>query len=592
MAAPGRNTRFSISAMAAILLASCAGSALAQDAAPAADAAPVADAGVTAQQLLDANSDSANWLMYNRTYDGQRFSPLDEINRDTVKGLKLAYTVALAPPTGALGNFKFAGLEGTPLVRDGHMYLTDGLSRVYKIDLTSGKRGTIEWIMDPQAEFAPGVVEPPNNKGVALLGNNVYSLSFDGRLTATDAETGDVVWEQLVQTDPKQAFTMSPLAIGNSILIGTANGDSGGRHWIQSRDATTGDLNWQFNTIPGPDEPGGDSWKDKTNNWENGGGAPWNTGTYDPATNVTYWGVGNPFPAYDPAARPGDNLYTNSLLALDATSGKLDWHFQYTPNDAWDYDEIGAHVLVDTTVDGESRKLVTHFGRNGFYYGIDRASGAFINGGQYVDKVTWTKGLDPKTGMPVEYDASLPVQTYIPTTRPGGLDGKIDPTCPMLQGGTNYFPVSYSPKTARLYAVAFEGCANFNSTAGATVDNVIRGSVVQLDPVTGQVTKKRATDFAPYGGVLATAGNVLFSSQIDGSFEAMDAETLDVLWSVNLGSQISAPPITYSVNGKQYVAIEVGASPIDALLGYTAKGADPDAAANMQATATVYFFAL
>lgn len=159
--------------MAAILLASCAGSAMAQDAAPATDAAPVADAGVTAQQLLDANSDSANWLMYNRTYDGQRFSPLDEINRDTVKGLKLAYTVALAPPNGAFGNFKFSGLEGTPLVRDGHMYLTDGLSRVYKIDLTSGKRGSIEWIMDPQAEVAPGVVEPPNNKGVALLGNNV-----------------------------------------------------------------------------------------------------------------------------------------------------------------------------------------------------------------------------------------------------------------------------------------------------------------------------------------------------------------------------------------------------------------------------------
>ncbi len=375
---------------------------------------------------------------------------------------------------------------------------------------------------------------------------------------------------------------MAPLAIGNNILIGTANGDAGGRHFVEARDATTGASVWKFYTVPGPDEPGGDSWKDTANNWKNGGGATWNTGTYDPKSGLTYWGTGNPYPT-DPTVRPGDNLYTNSLIALNADTGKLSFHFQYTPNESWDYDEVGAHVLVDSKINGETRALVTHFGRNGFYYGLDRNNGSFVNGGQYVDKLTWSKGLDPKTGMPVEYNSSLAVQTYNPGTRPGGTED----ACPAIQGGTNYFPVSYDEKTEKLYAVAIEGCA-----VGFALSGTVTGSVVQLDPNTGAITKKRATPFIPYGGTLSTAGGLVFASQTDGTLEAMDAETLDVLWSVNLGSQIAAPPITYQVNGKQYLAIEVGGSPVIGLLGYGTKSADPDAAANIQPASTVYFFAL
>jgi alcohol dehydrogenase (cytochrome c) len=559
--------------IAILLLGGCALPALAQDA---------GTINVTADQLVKANDDAANWLMYNRTYDGHRYSPLDEINKDTVKNLKMAYSLALAPPTGAVGNYKFGGLEGTPLVVDGHMFLTDSAARVYKLDLTGGKKAVIEWVMDPETEVDPVIVEPFNNKGVALLGNNVYSLAMDGRLIATNADTGEVVWEQTVKDDPKQGFTMAPLAIGNNILIGTANGDAGGLHFIEARDAATGDSVWKFHTIPGPDEPGGDSWKGDTNAWKDGGGATWGTGTYDPATGLTYWGVGNPHPT-DPTLRPGDNLYTNSLVALNANNGKLAFHFQYTPNESWDYDEIGSHVLVKSEVNGEERALVTHFGRNGFYYGLDANNGSFVNGGQYVDKLTWSKGLDPKTGKPVEYDSSLDVQTYNPGTRPGGTEE----ACPNIQGGTNYFPVSFDEQTKKLYAVAIEGCVIGFSISGTTT-----GSVVQLDPATGAITKKAATDFIPYGGTLSTAGGLVFTSQTDGTFEARDAESLDVLWSVNLGSQIAAPPITYSVNGKQYLAIEVGASPIFDLLGYGAKSGDPDQVANMQTSATVYFFAL
>ena len=569
--------------LVATLLGSCALPAIAQDAAA---------TNVTADQLLNANADTANWLMYNRTYDGQRFSPLDQINKDNVKGLKLAYSISLMPPAGVAGNYKYAGLEGTPLVLNGKMFVTDGWSRVYKLDLTDPKRATIEWIMDPQSTPGASIVEPPNNKGVALLGKNVYSLTFDGRLIATDADTGEEVWEQNVQTDPKEGFTMAPLAIGKNILIGTANGDAGGRHWIEARDAETGEMKWQFYTVPEPGKPGSETWKDSKNNWQNGGGAPWNTGTYDPAANLTYWGTGNPFPDFDPASRPGDNLYTNSVVALDPDTGELKWHFQYTPNESWDYDEIGSHILVDADIDGQTRKLVTHFGRNGMYYGLDRANGSFVNGGQYVDKLTWTKGLDPKTGKPVEYDSAKDVQDYVLATRPGGDKGKVEEACPTLQGGTNYFPVSYNANNKKLYAVAIEGCTTFPSPTQIQMGDTFTGSVVELDPVTGKVVKKRPTPFVQYGGVLTTAGNLVFSGQVDGTFEAMDADTLDVLWSVNLGSQISAPPMTYTVNGKQYIAIEVGASPIINLQGYPAKGADPDAAANMQPASNIYFFEL
>ena len=568
---------------AAVLLASCALPAFAQDGGA---------TNVTSHQLVNADKDQANWLMYNRTYDGHRFSPLDEISTKTVGNLKMAYAIALQPPAGVAGNYKYAGLEGTPLVLDGHMFLTDGWSRVYKLDLTSGKRATIQWIMDPQNEPSAAIVEPPNNKGVALLGKNVYSLTFDGRLVATDADTGEEVWEQKVQDDPKQGFTMAPLAIGNNILIGSANGDAGGRHFIEARDAASGNSVWKFYTAPKAGEPGSETWKDTKNNIQNAGGAPWNTGTYDPATGLSYWGTGNPFPDFDPASRPGDNLYTDSLLALKADTGKLDWYFQYTPNESWDYDEIGAHVLVDTKVDGDDRKLVTHFGRNGMYYSIDRSNGSFISGGPYVDKLTWTKGLDPKTGKPIEYDPNKDVQDYVPTVRPGGKDGKVDEACPSLQGGTNYFPVSYDEQTKLLYTSAMEGCASFPPGGAINLGDSFTGSVVQLDPANGSVVKKVKTPFVPYGGVLTTAGGLLFTSTIDGTFEALDAKTMETVWSVNLGSAISAPPITYQVNGKQYLAIEVGASPIVDLEGYPSKGDDPDQAANMQPAAMVYFFAL
>ncbi|MCP8939612.1 PQQ-binding-like beta-propeller repeat protein [Alsobacter sp. SYSU M60028] len=559
-----------------------------------AQTAPAAGGGVTFERLLNPDKEPQNWLTYNRSYDGQRFSPLDQINKDTVKNLKLAYSVSLAPPLGVAGTYKYAGLTGTPIVVDGRMYVTDGFSRVYKLDVRSGKRAAIEWIMDPQYQTSSIRSEPPNNKGVAILGNTVFSVVLDGRLVATNAETGEVLWEKKVIMDPREEATAAPLVVKDLVIITSANGDRGSRGWIQARRVKDGELAWIRYTIPAPGEPGSESWQDpKKEAWKDGGGAPWNTATYDASTDTLYIGTGQPFPDYDPDARPGDNLYTNSLLALDTATGNIKWHFQYTPNESWDYDEQGAHVLVDSEVGGEKRRLVTHFGRNGMYYGLDRTNGSFVNGGKYVNKVTWTKGLDPKTGKPVEYDPTKAVQSYVPTIRPGGSGGKVEEACPSLQGGTNYFPVSYNPQTKKLYAVSHETCALFpEKGSGGRLGEQARGSVVMLDPATGTVTKKRETPFVQYGGALATAGGLVFSNQMDGTFEAMDATSLEPLWSINLGAQINAPPMTFSVNGKQYVALLVGGGPVGELLGYLAKGGDPDVAKNMQPTAVLYVFSL
>ena len=280
-------------------------------------------------------------------------------------------------------------------------------------------------------------------------------------------------------------------------------------------------------------------------------------------------------------------------VALDPDTGNIKWHFQYTPNEMWDYDEIGAHVLIDGEVSGQQRKLVTHFGRNGFYYGLDRNNGSFVNGAAYVDKVTWSKGLDSKTGKPLEYDPTKDVQSYVAATRPGGEQGKVEPACPSIQGGSNYWPVSYDPKMKRLFAVAHETCAMFPQLgSGGRLQENARGSVVQLDPATGKVTKKRITPFVPYGGALTTAGGLVFSPQIEGTFEAMDSTTLDPLWSVNLGAGINAPPISFAVGDKQYIAILVGGGGVSELLGYVAKGEDPEAAKNLQPTAMLYVFSL
>ena len=550
---------------------------------------PVMAADVTYERLL--SPEPSNWLTNNMTYNSNRYSTLDEINKDTVKGLKLAFAVPLAPASQG-SSFASSALQGTPLVEDGIMWTTDGWGRVYRIDMSKGDRGYIDWIMDPKTdpEIATGLL---NNRGVALYGDSVYSMSPDGRFIRTDKVTGEVKWEVETQQNPAEYFSMAPLAINGKIIIGPGGGDGPMRGRLEARDPENGDLLWTFWTVPGPGEPGHESWKDEA--WKTGGSATWVTGSYDPDRNELVWGIGNPYPDFEPQKRPGDNLYSNSTVAVNADTGKINWHFQYTPNDSWDFDEVGTQQLYTTDVRGTEAKVVGHFARNGFFYNLDAGTGAYVNGSQYSKQVTWTAGIDPKTGMPIEYDATKDVQTYIAETRLNaslfGPDAPDQSYCPYIEGGVNMYPTSYSPITKLTYGLGIEGCSYATRPEG----EVLTGSLTAIDVATGTVTKQLDLTSTGRGGTLATAGRIVFGGSTNGDVFAVDDTTLERLWNINLGTTIDAPPITFQINGKQYIAIMVGPGgiPLD-FHHYAALGTDEkaDTFLNFQKSSTLYVFTL
>jgi alcohol dehydrogenase (cytochrome c) len=523
---------------------------------------PAVAADVTPERLVNADKEPQNWLMNHRTYDGQRFSPLTRINKDNVKGLKLAYAVPLG---GGAGN-EFT--NATPLVEDGFLYVTDSWGVLYKIDVTSGDHGRIVWRMDPKQE------RQLRNRGAALWGNLVITGAGiePARIIATDKETGKVVWETSFPDTPNVTFTSAPLAIKDKIIIGAANGDQGVRDWIGGLDAKTGKRLWLKYTIPAPGEPGSETWKGNTNAWQTGGGAIWVTGTYDPATDQMVWGTGNPVPMFDPFHRPGDNLYTNSAISYNPDNGNMNWFFQFTPGDIWDYDEVGTHIMIDGTVAGQPRKLITHSARNGFLYTMERANGAMVMAKPYTE-VNWTKGIDQKTGKPVDYDPNKDIQTYagVGNLVPGEPLKKV---CPSQAGGNNYWPSSYSPKTKLVYIPALTNCVTitidrakhtkelgWNGGLSQTSERW-ESSITAVDPLTGEVKKSVTMKYPNYAGTLATNGGLIFNALLDGTVAAYDDTTLDELWKINVGSGFSAPPMTFEVGGKQYVAIVSGPSPV------------------------------
>jgi alcohol dehydrogenase (cytochrome c) len=523
-----------------------------------ATACPLWAAEVTPDRLVNADKEPQNWLMNHRTYDGQRFSPLARINKDTVRNLKLAYAVALG---GSAGD---EWTEATPLAENGFIYVTDSWGVLYKIDGTTGDRGRIVWRMEPKQE------KQANNRGAALSGNLVISpANWPARLLATDKETGKVVWEtNMVFGQDETRITAAPLAIKEKIIVGASGGDSGVRDWVAGLDAATGKVLWRKFTIPAPGEPGSETWKGTNNAWQTGGAAVWVTGTYDPDTNQTIWGTGNPVPMFDPFYRPGDNLYTNSAISWDPESGAMNWYFQYTPGDVWDYDEIGTHILIDSDVAGEPRKLITHSARNGHLYTMDRHNGQIIGAKPYTE-VNWTRGIDQKTGKPLEYDPAKDIQIYAGI---GNLDPALSPkkVCPSHLGGNNFWPSAYSRKTRLLYIPALSNCATItidqekhNKERGwsgglSTVTDRWESDLIAADPVTQEVRKSVHLRYANQAGMLSTAGGLVFLALLDGTVAAYDDTTLDELWKINLGTPFKAPPMTFEVNGRQYVAIASG----------------------------------
>jgi alcohol dehydrogenase (cytochrome c) len=528
---------------------------------------------VNKDRLINAQNEPQNWLMMNGDYGSTRYSKLSQINREDVKGLRLVWALAL-------GGMQDVGQNGpenevNPLIDNGFMYTTDGWGTIYKIDARNPGKGEFAWVTDPGVKHQGNV---PRTRGIALWEDLVLANLPDGRVIALNRDTGEIVWDKKVaavnEFGSRERFFSAPITAEGKVIVANGAGDGKTRGWIAALDARTGNELWRWYAVPKPGDPGSETWRDVNNAWKTGGGGLWQTGSYDPETKLTIWGTGNPIPQYDPQARPGDNLYTNSAVALNINTGKMAWYFQYTPNDSWDYDEVGIHMLYDTTINGQSRKVVSHFARNGFFYSLDRTNGKFIQGAQYVNDLNWTKGLNPKTGMPLEYDPKLEVQVYNPEARALRGDGQKR-TCPTWHGGIAHQPTAYNPVKHIAYGVGIEGCFSQNGAAVAFLSaqggidekgsqkrtfssDLYYGSVTAFDTINHKVIAKAITDIEIRSGAIDTAGGVVFTALQDGWVVGYNDDTLEELWRFNLGTALKGAPVTYAIGPKQYLAVQAG----------------------------------
>ena len=517
-------------------------------------------ADVTSERLIKADDEPQNWLMVHKDYAADRFSKLDQIDRSNAKDLKVAFTVGLSgsAPGGAPIKWPNGTMEGTPLVDDGFMYFANGWDEVFKVDVHPGQ-SKIVWKTDPGIDKSE--VEMPVNRGLALYKDMVLLLTANGHVIGLKKDNGRILFDEVVKSGPSETFTGAPLVVKDMLIFGASGGDYGARGWLAAFDLNTHKIRWRWYSVPNAGDPAAKSWANAS--WKGGGGAIWTTGAYDPATNRLYWGVGNPSPMFDAEARPGDNLYTESTVALDADTGKLLWHFQYTPNDPFDYDDVGAHMLIDTKIGGKPKRVLSHWSRNGFYYNLDPDTGKFLDAVPYVAKVTWTKGLDPKTGKPMEYDSSKQLQSYNPGATPKRGGPPVD-VYPDSHGGVNYWPPAYSPLTGLSYAGTIDGCFRLEVSpekqTGGSASNPepVGGTLTALDPATPKLAGKYVSDAPNWSGAVATAGHLVFTAFLDGTVTALDDQTLQPLYSFRTGSFIAAPPIVYAVDGKEYVAILTG----------------------------------
>ena len=503
---------------------------------------------VTYKDLL--NPAPENWLTYGGTYDSQRHTKLDQINPANVDRLAPAWIFPIA------GTRR---LESVPLVVDGVMYVSHP-NEVYALDAATGRQ-IWQYRRDPAEQRG-------NQRGVAVLGNLVYVTTPDVHLVALDARTGSEVWTAKMDEFENGTWSpAAPFAIDGKIIAGSASGDYGLNGWLDAYDAKTGERLWRWHTIPRPGEPGSETWAGDS--WKTGGGGTWLSGSYDPELNLLYWGIGNPAPDFDGGPRQGDNLYTESMVAIDADTGELKWHFQFTPHDLHDWDSVEIPILVDGLYEGKMRKLLVHADRNGFYYVLDRVSGEFLHGTPFIDKLNWATGLSEK-GRPIR----------VPGVKPT-LQGNF--VCPSTSGATNWMSPAYNPATGWFYFAAKEGCGisykakqefrpgghSYAATGYIEAPQEPWQMFVRaLDLTTGKrMWEYKQINSRHYGaGVLSTAGGLLFAGDDQGFLTALDAKTGKPLWHFNTGIRISASPMSYAVKGKQYVALAAGVNVVSFVL--------------------------
>jgi alcohol dehydrogenase (cytochrome c) len=498
---------------------------------------------VTFDRLLNSAKEPQNWMTYSGDYLGRRFSPLDQVNTTNVRAL----TAKWVYQTAATGK-----LETSPLVVDGILYATAQDNRAFALDARTGR--PIWMFQHP----LPGDIRPccgRVNRGLAILGDKVFLGTLDAHVIALDAKTGNVVWD-VVAADYRSghSFTVAPLAVKDLVVIGVSGGEYGVRGFIDAYDAATGKRRWRFYTVPGPGEPGHDTWEGDS--WKVGGAPAWNTGTYDATTNQIFWPTGNPAPSNRGEGRAGDNLYSNTLLALNAGTGKLNWYFQFTKHDEHDWDATQVPVIVDAG----SKHLIAQANRNGFFYVIDRTNGKLISANAY-GKTTWSDEKDAE-GRPVANQNASPT-----------LEGHT--VCPGALGTTNFMAPTYDPQTGLFYVTARDQCDIF-STAPQPYEaghayygsayfpseeaRPYRGFLKAIDPATGQVKWKFEHTSPTWSGVLSTAGGLVFTGDAEGNFIAMDAAAGKPLWHFQMGGAVYAAPMAFAVDGKEYVAIAAGSA--------------------------------
>jgi alcohol dehydrogenase (cytochrome c) len=504
---------------------------------------PPASAQVTPQRLVDSAKEPQNWMMYSGDYAGRRFSPLDQIKTSNVPSL----TAKWVYQTAATGKF-----ETTPLVVDGILYGTAQDDRAFALDARSGRP-----IWQYQRSL-PGDIRPccgRVNRGLAILGDKVFMGTLDAHVIALDTKTGNVVWDvATVEYRKGYSITLAPLVVKNLVMIGVSGGEYGIRGFIDAYDAATSERKWRFYTVPGPGEPGHDTWEGDS--WKTGGAPAWITGVYDPATNTTYWTTGNPAPSNRGEGRAGDNLYSNCLLALDPDTGKLKWHFQFTKHDEHDWDATQVPVMIDQG----DKHLIVQANRNGFFYVIDRTNGKLISSNPYA-KITWSNSKDGE-GRPVALKEASPT-----------LEGSR--VCPGALGATNWMSPTYDPQTKLFYVSVREQCDIFSTApqpyeeghayyGSAYFPNddaaPFWGALRALDPATGQLKWEFKHVSPPWSGVLSTAGGLVFTGDAEGNFIALDAASGKVLWHFQCGGGVIASPMSFAIDGKQYVAVAAGSA--------------------------------
>jgi len=499
---------------------------------------------VTFDRLLNSSKEPQNWITYSGDYAGRRFSALNEVNTANARSLVAKWVYQ----TGATGKF-----ETTPLVVDGILYATGQDDRAFALDARTGRP---VWMYQRQL---PADIRPccgRVNRGLAILRDKVFLGTLDAHVIALDTKTGNLVWDVSAADYTKgYSFTIAPLVVKNLVILGVSGGEYGIRGFIDAYDADTGQQKWRFYTVPGPGEPGHETWEGDS--WKIGGAPAWMTGVYDPATNQLFWPTGNPSPSNRGEGRAGDNLYSNSLLALNADTGKLNWYFQFTKHDEHDWDATQVPIMIDSR---DGKHLIAQANRNGFFYVLDRINGKLLSANAY-GRITWSKSKDNE-GRPVPTNESSPTPT-----------GRT--VCPGALGTTNWMSPSFDAQTGLFYVSAREQCDIF-STAPQPYEaghayygsayfpsdeaEPYWGALRAIDPGSGLLKWEFRHPSPTWSGVLSTAGGLVFTGDAEGNFIALNAATGQPLWHFQMGGAVYASPMAFAVGGREYIAIAAGSS--------------------------------